>query len=158
MAKLLARDKAALAYAIERSCANKAAVVAADEFESGERATLNLGHTFGHAIETGCGYGRYLHGEAVAIGTCFAADLSQRLGWLNEQDVARVKAIFKAAHLPIIPPSDLTCERYVELMGVDKKNVDGKIRVILLEAIGKASLPINVDLAKLRETLTNYAG
>ena len=158
MAKLLARDKTALAHAIERSCANKAAVVAADEFESGERATLNLGHTFGHAIETGCGYGRYLHGEAVAIGTCFAADLSQRLGWLDGLDVARVKAVFRAARLPIIPPSELTCERYVELMGVDKKNVDGKIRVILLEAIGKASLPISVDLTKLQETLNSYAG
>jgi len=157
MPHLLGRDKAALAYAIERSCANKAEVVAEDEFESGVRATLNLGHTFGHAIETGCGYGRYLHGEAVAIGTCFAADLSRRIGWLNDNDVARIVALFKTANLPVQPPAEMTTERYVELMGVDKKNVDGKIRVILLEAVGKASLPINIDLTLLQATLNHYA-
>lgn len=158
MSKLLARDKTALAYAIERSCQNKAEVVGEDEFESGVRATLNLGHTFGHAIETGSGYGHYLHGEAVAIGTCFAADLSRRLGWLNDADVARVIAIFKAAQLPVTPPADMSTAQYVDLMAVDKKNVDGKIRVILLEAIGQASLPVNVDLAQLQATLNNYAG
>ena len=158
MGKLLARDKAALAYAIERSCINKAEVVGEDEFESGVRATLNLGHTFGHAIETGCGYGHYLHGEAVAIGTCFAADLSRRLGWLNDADVERIIAIFKAAQLPVTPPKEMTTEQYVDLMAVDKKNVDGKIRVILLEAVGKASLPINVDLAQLQASLKAYAG
>lgn len=158
LAQLLARDKAALAYAIERSCINKAEVVGEDEFESGVRATLNLGHTFGHAIETGCGYGQYLHGEAVAIGTCFAADLSRRLGWLEDADVARIVAIFKAAKLPVTPPAEMTSEQYVDLMAVDKKNVDGKIRVILLEAVGKASLPVNVDLAQLQATLNGYAG
>ena len=156
MARLLARDKAALAYAIERSCQNKAEVVGEDEFESGVRATLNLGHTFGHAIETGSGYGHYLHGEAVAIGTCFAADLSKRLGWLSSTDVARIIAIFQAAGLPVTPPATMTTAQYVELMSVDKKNLDGKIRVILLEAIGKASLPINVDLPQLEATLHNY--
>ena len=158
MPHLLAKDKQALAYAIERSCANKAEVVAEDEFESGVRATLNLGHTFGHAIETGSGYGHYLHGEAVAIGTCFAADLSQRLGYLKPDDVARIIAIFKAANLPVQPPGNISTESYIELMSVDKKNVDGKIRVILLEAIGKASLPINVELSQLQETLNHYAG
>lgn len=158
MDKLIARDKDALAYAIERSCINKAEVVGEDEFESGVRATLNLGHTFGHAIETGSGYGHYLHGEAVAIGTCFAADLSRRLGWLNDADVERVVKILKAAHLPVTPPGDMSTEQYVDLMSVDKKNVDGKIRVILLEALGKASLPINVDLAPLQATLNGYAG
>jgi 3-dehydroquinate synthase len=158
MPQLLARDKQALAYAIERSCANKAEVVGEDEFESGVRATLNLGHTFGHAIETGSGYGHYLHGEAVAIGTCFAADLSRRLGWLNDADVQRVQNIFKAANLPITPPAEMTTEQYVDLMAVDKKNVDGKIRVILLEAIGKASLPVNVALTDLQATLNEYAG
>ena len=158
MPLLLARDKNALAYAIERSCINKAEVVGEDEFESGVRATLNLGHTFGHAIETGCGYGQYLHGEAVAIGTCFAADLSRRLGWLNDQDVSRILAIFKAAKLPTVPPTTLTTNHYVELMAVDKKNVDGKIRLILLEAIGKASLPMNVDLTQLKATLNSYVG
>jgi 3-dehydroquinate synthase len=155
---LIARDKVALAYAIERSCVNKAEVVGEDEFESGVRATLNLGHTFGHAIETGSGYGHYLHGEAVAIGTCFAADLSRRLGWLNDIDVARIQGIFKAANLPITPPAEMTTEQYVDLMAVDKKNVDGKIRVILLEAVGKASLPVNVDLVQLQATLNDYAG
>ncbi|MGY6275985.1 3-dehydroquinate synthase [Methylomonas sp. MgM2] len=158
MPALLARDKEALAYAIERSCMNKAQVVGEDEFESGVRATLNLGHTFGHAIETGSGYGHYLHGEAVAIGTCFAADLSRRLGWLNDADVARTVALFKAANLPVTPPADMAPEQYVDLMAVDKKNVDGKIRVILLEALGKASLPVNVELAQLQATLTEYAG
>jgi 3-dehydroquinate synthase len=157
MPRLLARDKAALAYAIERSCVNKAEVVGEDEFESGVRATLNLGHTFGHAIETGSGYGHYLHGEAVAIGTCFAADLSRRLGWLNAADVERVIKIFQAANLPVTPPAEMSTEQYVDLMAVDKKNVDGKIRVILLEAIGKASLPVNVELAQLQDTLNNYS-
>ncbi|MBS3964466.1 MAG: 3-dehydroquinate synthase [Methylomonas sp.] len=158
MAKLLARDKAALAYAIERSCINKAEVVGEDEFESGVRATLNLGHTFGHAIETGSGYGHYLHGEAVAIGTCFAADLSQRLGWLDAADVARIVNLLKAAKLPVTPPAAMTTAQYIELMAVDKKNVDGKIRLILLEAIGKASLPVGVDLAQLTASLNAYAG
>jgi 3-dehydroquinate synthase len=157
MPRLLARDKAALAYAIERSCVNKAEVVGEDEFESGVRATLNLGHTFGHAIETGSGYGHYLHGEAVAIGTCFAADLSRRLGWLNDTDVERVIKIFQAANLPVTPPAEMSTEQYVDLMAVDKKNVDGKIRVILLEAIGKASLPVNVELVQLQDTLNNYS-
>jgi len=158
MARLLARDKSALAYAIERSCINKAEVVGEDEFESGVRATLNLGHTFGHAIETGSGYGQYLHGEAVAIGTCFAADLSRRLGWLNDADVARVINILQAARLPTTPPANMSCDQYVDLMAVDKKNVDGKIRVILLEAVGKASLPVNVELAQLQATLNAYVG
>ena len=156
MPALLARDKAALAYAIERSCLNKAEGVGEEEFESGVRATLNLGHTFGHAIETGRGYGHYLHGEAVAIGTCFAADLSRRLGWLADADVQRIMAIFKAANLPVVPPAEMTTDQYVELMAVDKKNIDGKIRLILLEAIGKASLPVNVDLSQLQATLNHY--
>lgn len=158
MPRLLARDKDALAYAIERSCINKAEVVGEDEFESGVRATLNLGHTFGHAIETGTGYGQYLHGEAVAIGTGFAADLSRRMGWLDDGAVERILNILRAARLPVEPPVALTSERYLDLMAVDKKNVDGKIRVILLEAIGKASLPINVEIAPLQATLNAYAG
>ena len=158
MPALLARDDEALAYAIERSCQNKAEVVAEDEFEAGVRATLNLGHTFGHAIETGMGYGQYLHGEAVAIGTCFAADLSRRMGWLNDTDVARIIAIFKAARLPVTPPEAMTPEQYLDLMAVDKKNVDGEIRVILLETLGKATLPVNIDTSKLLETLNGYVG
>ena len=156
MPSLMARDKTALAYAIERSCLNKAEVVGEDEFESGVRATLNLGHTFGHAIETGSGYGHYLHGEAVAIGTCFAADLSRRLGWLNDADVLRIQTLFRAANLPIQPPTEMSTDDYLDLMAVDKKNIDGKIRLILLEAIGKASLPINVDRNRLIDTLNDY--
>ncbi len=158
MNALLSRDNDALAFAIERSCQNKAEVVAEDEFESGVRATLNLGHTFGHAIETGLGYGQYLHGEAVAIGTCLAADLSRRLGWLSNQDVARIIAIFKQANLPTESPKAMTPEKYIDLMAVDKKNIDGQIRVILLEALGKATLPVNIELSKLKETLNGYAG
>jgi 3-dehydroquinate synthase len=94
---------------------------------------------------------------AYAIGTCFAADLSRRLGWLNDTDVERVIKIFQAANLPVTPPAEMSTEQYVDLMAVDKKNVDGKIRVILLEAIGKASLPVNVELAQLQDTLNNYS-
>ncbi len=153
---LLARDKKALSYAIEQSCINKAQIVSEDETESGVRATLNLGHTFGHAIETGSGYGTYLHGEAVAIGTCQAADLSRRLGWLNNDDVNRIIAIFKQCHLPTLPPNNLTTERFIELMSVDKKNVDGQIRLILLKKIGEATLPIGVDKNILSATLDTY--
>jgi 3-dehydroquinate synthase len=153
---LLARDKRALAFAIERSCINKAEVVAQDETETGVRATLNLGHTFGHAIETGMGYGEYLHGEAVAIGTCQAADLSRRKGWLNDEDVDRIIAVFKKARLPVTPPAQLDSERFMELMAVDKKNVDGQIRLILLYQIGEATLPINVPRELLELTLKSY--
>jgi 3-dehydroquinate synthase len=156
MVALLARDKAALAYAIEQSCINKAQVVAEDETETGVRATLNLGHTFGHAIETGAGYGTYLHGEAVAIGTCQAADLSGRKGWLSDADVNRIIALFQLANLPTTPPKDLNADRFLELMAVDKKNIDGKIRLILLEKIGLATLPIYVEQAALIETLKTY--
>ncbi|TAN51685.1 MAG: 3-dehydroquinate synthase [Methylococcaceae bacterium] len=153
---LLARDEDALAYAIERSCRNKAEVVAADEKETGERATLNLGHTFGHAIETGCGYGTYLHGEAVAIGMCQAADLSRRLGWLGDADVRRIEALLSRAGLPITPPDDLSTQRTLDIMAVDKKNIDGRVRLILLEHIGRATLPCSVDVTSLKATLDEY--
>ena len=153
---LLARDKEALAFAIERSCVNKAQIVAEDETETGIRATLNLGHTFGHAIETGAGYGVYLHGEAVAIGTCQAADLSRRKGWLTDADVERIIALFKKANLPVNPPEQLDSERFLELMAVDKKNIDGNIRLILLTKIGVATLPIGIDSLLLEQTLKSY--
>ena len=136
---------------------NKAEVVAEDETESGVRATLNLGHTFGHAIETGIGYGEYLHGEAVAIGTCQAADLSRRKGWLTDTDVEKIVALFKKARLPVTPPEELSSERFLQLMSVDKKNVDGEIRLILLKAIGEATLPIGVDEKLLLSTLESYS-
>lgn len=156
MPALLARDKTALAYAIEQSCLNKAQVVTEDETETGVRATLNLGHTFGHAIETGSGYGHYLHGEAVAIGTCQAADLSRRKGWLTDTDVDRIIAIFEQAKLPTTPPEALDSNRFLELMAVDKKNIDGSCRLILLEKIGLATLPVYVDQELLVMTLKTY--
>ncbi|MBI1174223.1 MAG: 3-dehydroquinate synthase [Sideroxydans sp.] len=137
MGKLLARDADALQYAIARSCQNKAEVVAADERESGERALLNLGHTFGHAIENGMGYGVWLHGEAVATGAIMATDLSQRLGWLGASDVARIRSLFEQAGLSTAAPA-LGADRYLQLMGLDKKVVGGKMRFVLLKAIGRA--------------------
>ena len=134
--RLLARAPEALAYAIERSCRNKAEVVAADETEQGERALLNLGHTFGHAIETGLGYGAWLHGEAVAAGTMMAAQLSHQLGWLSAADVERIGALFERAGLPVWGPT-LGVERYLELMAHDKKVEAGKLRLILLRALGQ---------------------
>lgn len=152
MEKLLARDADALQYAITRSCQNKAEVVAADERENGERALLNLGHTFGHAIETGMGYGAWLHGEAVAAGTIMAADLSCRLGWLNDKDVARIRKLFERACLPVVAPA-LGVEKYTQLMGLDKKVVGGKIRFVLLKEIGNAVVSENVEPELLRQTL-----
>jgi 3-dehydroquinate synthase len=150
--KLLARDTEALQYAIARSCRNKAEVVAADERESGERALLNLGHTFGHAIESGMGYGNWLHGEGVAAGTIMAADLSQRLGWIGAPDVVRIRSLFERAGLPIVAP-DLGAERYLEFMGLDKKVEGGKIRFVLLKEIGRAVVTGDVPEELLRQTL-----
>ncbi len=153
MDRLLARDPAALAEAIERSCRNKAEVVAADERESGVRATLNLGHTFGHAIETGMGYGAWLHGEAIAAGMVMAADLSSRLGWLKEHDVARIRALIGRAHLPVQAPPMLTAAQFRALMSVDKKVQAGKLRLVLLKSIGEAVITGDVPAAALDETL-----
>ncbi|SNR61813.1 3-dehydroquinate synthase [Methylobacillus rhizosphaerae] len=152
MQKLLALDTEAMSYAIYRSCENKAEVVAADERESGERALLNLGHTFGHAIENAMGYGVWLHGEAVAAGTMLAADLSRRLGWLSDDDIKRIVAIFTEARLPVHAPA-LGVERYLDLMGLDKKVVDGQIRLVLQQGIGKSLVSSEYDAQLLRETL-----
>jgi len=156
MDALLRRDAAALAEAIERSCLNKAEVVAADERESGERALLNLGHTFGHAIETGLGYGSWLHGEAVAAGMCMAAALSARLGWITAADLARVEALVKRAKLPVRAPAKLDPERMLALMAVDKKAQDGRIRLVLLQAMGKAVVTDDYDPALMRAVLHEY--
>lgn len=137
--RLLARDEEALIYAVHRSCKNKSDVVAADEKEEGERALLNLGHTFGHAIETGLGYGEWLHGEAVAAGTMIAANLSRRLGWLSLADEKRVGQLFVRAGLPVRAPQ-LEVPRYLELMRHDKKVADGRLRLVLLQSLGKAVL------------------
>ena len=137
MPRLLARDADALAFAIERSCRNKAEVVIEDETETGVRALLNLGHTFGHAIETGMGYGEWLHGEAVAAGTLMAAELSRRLGWLSDDDFERIRRIHEVVGLPLSGPT-LGAKRYLELMSHDKKVDAGKLRLVLLRGIGDA--------------------
>jgi 3-dehydroquinate synthase len=137
--KLMARDKGALAYAIARSCEIKSEVVRQDEREGGLRAILNFGHTFGHAIENGLGYGEWLHGEAVGCGMVMAADLSQRMGLVDEATVARMRALVAAAGLPVKAP-DLGTERWLELMEVDKKNEGGAIKFILLKPLGAPSI------------------
>jgi 3-dehydroquinate synthase len=152
MDSLNKRDPIALAYAVARSCENKSSVVAADERESGERALLNLGHTFGHAIETGLGLGTWLHGEAVAAGTILAARLSARLGLLTTHELERTFKIFQRAGLPVEAPS-LGPERYLELMSRDKKVQNGKLRLVLLRSLGKAFITSDVDVVLLREVL-----
>ena len=152
MAALMTLSQHELSYAIYRSCQNKAELVAMDEREQGDRALLNLGHTFGHAIENAMGYGVWLHGEAVAAGTMLAADLSQRLGWLEPADVARIKAIFNAANLPIKAPA-LGVEKYLDLMGLDKKVENGKIRLVLQQGIGQAVMSSDYAADKLQQTL-----
>ncbi|XZG70186.1 3-dehydroquinate synthase [Chitinibacteraceae bacterium HSL-7] len=134
---LMARDTEALAYAIEHSCQNKARIVAADEKEQGQRALLNLGHTFGHAIESGMGYGVWLHGEAVAAGMVMAAYASRELGQISDEDIARIKTLLVKAGLPVVSP-DLGTERYLELMAQDKKVDSGKIKFILMSALGQS--------------------
>lgn len=153
---LLNKNSSTLLEAIERCCRNKSDIVAEDEHEKGVRALLNLGHTFGHAIETGQGYGKYLHGEAVAIGICMAADLSHRLGWLKKNDVDRIVALLEQAGLPVIPPADMSSARFLELMAVDKKNVRGQLRLVLLKNIGDAIVSQNFDQKRLLEMLDSY--
>ena len=135
MAKLVAKDPQAIAYAIQRSCEIKADVVRQDEREGGLRAILNFGHTFAHAIESGLGYGVWLHGEAVGCGMVMAADLSHRLGFIDAATKQRVSAVVQAAGLPIVAP-DLGDERWLELMQVDKKNEGGQIKFILIKPLG----------------------
>jgi len=153
MEALLDRDAETLAYAIGQSCRNKAEVVAADEREAGQRALLNLGHTFGHAIETGMGYGAWLHGEAVGAGMCMAADMSDRLGWTDHDSVERIRTLIAAAGLPVAPPREVSPERFRALMAVDKKVLDGRLRLVLLQGIGKAIVTADFDPANLDETL-----
>ncbi len=150
--KLMMLDEASISAAIFRSCQNKAVVVARDEHENGERALLNLGHTFGHAIENAMGYGVCLHGEAVAAGTMLAADLSMRMGWLTSDEVTRMHALFIKAKLPLNAPK-LGVEKYLDLMQLDKKVADGKIRLVLQQSIGKSVITSDYDVEKLKQTL-----
>lgn len=152
MTKLLERDPEALIEAIHRSCKNKAEVVEVDEHESGVRALLNLGHTFGHAIENALGYGTWLHGEAVAAGTILAAELSQRMGMIGKIDVERIRTIYVRAGLPVIAPN-LGTEKYLRLMGLDKKVTGGRMRFILLRQIGEAVVHSDVPARVLTEML-----
>ncbi len=154
--KLVARDPAALAHAIARSCEIKSEVVRKDEREGGLRAVLNFGHTFGHAIEAGLGYGAWLHGEAVGCGMIMAADLSRRLGFVDEATVARMRALVKAAGLPTVAP-DLGTARWIELMEVDKKNEGGAIKFILLKPLGSPNIT-SVPRETLEATLKACTG
>lgn len=154
---LRALDDAALRHAIERSCAAKARVVGSDERESGLRAILNLGHTFGHAIETHMGYGVWLHGEAVAAGTAMALEMSRRLDWITEAERNRALRLFIRAGLPIVPPVEMTPEHFLEHMAVDKKVLDGQLRLVLLRSVGDAVVTADYPAAVLQETLVaNY--
>ncbi len=154
MPNLLAREEAALAEAIERSCAIKARVVAADEREGGLRAILNLGHTFGHAIETAQGYGNWLHGEAIATGMLLAMQLSARRGWLEAIDVDTYRKLLLSMRLPVQAPSDMTPQDFLQIMGRDKKVVDGRMRLILLRSVGEACISDDVGQDELLSFLT----
>ena len=149
---LMQQDASLLIEAIERSCQNKADVVEMDEHESGVRATLNLGHTFGHAIENAMGYGVWLHGEAVAIGIMMAAHLSRLMQWLTDDEYHRIFNLLQKVNLPIDPPI-ISLERYLALMSMDKKVVNGKIRLVLQKGIGDSVITSDYDEKYLRATL-----
>ncbi|MGQ9425032.1 3-dehydroquinate synthase [Gilvimarinus sp. F26214L] len=153
---LLERDPGAISYAVERSCTIKAQVVAQDERESGVRAWLNLGHTFGHAIEAAQGYGQWLHGEAVAAGMVMAADLSVRLGWLDAAVLDRLSRLLERAKLPIRAPR-IGEEQFLALMAGDKKVLDGTIRLVLLKGLGEAVITSDVPDEALRNTLRAWS-
>lgn len=153
MSDLIGRVPEKLIYAVERSCQDKADIVAQDERESGIRALLNLGHTFGHAIEAGMGYGKWLHGEAVAAGMAMAMDLSERSGWVSKEESQRVINLIEAANLPTKAPQELSAERMLELMSVDKKASQGMIRLILAKSIGESVMTADYDQKLLMETL-----
>lgn len=149
---LVGRDPQLLAEAVYRSCAHKARIVAADEHERGDRALLNLGHTFGHVIESYLGYGEWLHGEAVAAGMVMAADLSCRLGWISQADVIRVKQIIQRAHLPILCPQ-IPLDEFIGLMALDKKVLSGQLRLVLLKQVGQAVITRDFDIELLKQCI-----
>ena len=158
---LLALDAEALADAIERCCLLKARIVAADERESlhggaGPRALLNLGHTFGHAVETYTRYETWLHGEAVGLGLCMAADLSARLGWLSAADAARAVELVRRAGLPVKPPQGMTPDDFRRLMALDKKVAGGRVRLVLLRALGEAVVTADFEPDALEQTLASF--
>ena len=154
---LLARDSDAIAWAVRRSCEIKAKIVAADELEHGQRALLNFGHTFGHAIEAAMGYGNWLHGEAISAGMVMGLDMSQRCGMISQAEVDRGRALLSAADLPTLPPTEMDKSDFERYMLRDKKVIDGQIRLILLESIGKAVVCDDFDTEKLHETLEHVS-
>lgn len=159
MHKILARDPVATRYAIKRSCENKSEVVKADEKEAGVRATLNLGHTFGHAIENGSGYGTWLHGEGVAIGTAMAAVMSEKMGWIDEELKQRIYDIMEDADLPVKLPreSPMTVEMFQKLMSLDKKVADGQLRLILLKgSLGNCRFTGDFSTDAMQETIEEF--
>jgi 3-dehydroquinate synthase len=154
---LAMRDVSSVIYAVRRSCEIKAEVVAADEREQGVRAILNLGHTFGHAIETASGYGNWLHGEAVAAGMVMAVDMSTRLGWLEPQDKRRAIALLEQFKLRLEPPR-IGASHALDLMGMDKKVLEGRVRLVLLRSIGRADVVGDYPKQALEATLEHYFG
>lgn len=157
--RILALEPQFIAETIERCCAIKARIVGLDERENvsgGPRALLNLGHTFGHAIETYTGYSAWLHGEAVATGMCMAADLSQRMGWIKAVELERATRLLARVGLPTSPPDGMTPEKFHELMGLDKKVKAGKLRLVLLRSIGEAVLSSDFDESALDATLEKF--
>lgn len=155
--RMMQRDVDACTYAIARSCEIKADVVAKDETEQGIRAWLNLGHTFGHAIEAHMGYGNWLHGEAVAAGTMQALDLSHRLGWIDASVLARGKALFSQCNLPVAPPK-MSRDEFLKYMAVDKKVIDGTLRLVLLKKLGEATVTSDFSAEQLNATLDATIG
>lgn len=152
MDDLLAGDESLLAQAVYRSCAHKARIVANDEKEQGERALLNLGHTFGHAIESYLGYSKWLHGEAVATGMVMAADLSQRMGWISAEDLQRTKNIIQRAKLPISCPK-IPLDEFLSYMAHDKKVLNGQLRLVLLQQLGQAVITKEFDVEKMKQVI-----
>lgn len=152
MEGLIARDEQLLAEAVYRSCAHKARIVANDEKEQGERALLNLGHTFGHAIESYLGYGEWLHGEAVATGMVMAADLSHRMGWISLEDLERTKKIISRAQLPIVCPK-IPLDDFLAYMAHDKKVLNGQLRLVLLQQLGKAVITRDFDVELMQQAI-----
>jgi 3-dehydroquinate synthase len=154
--QLLRRDDAALMHCIETSCRNKAEVVAEDETEGGVRAILNLGHTFGHAIETHTGYSSWLHGEAIAAGMVMACEFSTRLGWLDNSVTERTISLLSRCNLPVVAPTGMTAGAFLDLMSHDKKVRDGQLRLVLLRGLGKAVVTADYDQAELKHFLADY--
>lgn len=156
--KLLDRDAESLIYAIEASCSNKAKIVAEDETEMGVRALLNFGHTFGHAIESWQEYKGFLHGEAIAIGSVVAAELSVRMGFLSAVENKQIRDIFIRAGLPIVPPAGMNAATFIDFMQRDKKVMDGRLRLILLRAIGNAVISEDASLDQIAEAIDGCRG